>query len=73
MLFQGTFCVFRLKRFIIVVGKDMIKVINHTTDIEMIRAVLTYFVRQERFQEGLWAEAVEKKIFLMILLKLKDL
>ena len=54
-------------------GYDAIKVINETKDIKTLRAVLTYFVRQEMFCDGSWAEAAENKIFLKILLKLREL
>jgi hypothetical protein len=50
-----------------------IQVIADTKDVETLRAILTYFVRQERFCDGSWAEAAEKKIFYNILLKLKEL
>lgn len=44
-----------------------------TADFRMLRAILTYFVRQERFQEGLWLLATRELIFLKILLRLKDI
>ena len=44
-----------------------------TADFRMLRAILTYFVRQERFQEGLWQSAVADKTFYRILLRLRDI
>lgn len=52
---------------------DAIQVINNTDDIVTLRAMLTYFVRQERFGDGLWARAAKDKIFLNILLKLRGI
>ncbi|MCZ8537100.1 DUF6508 domain-containing protein [Paenisporosarcina quisquiliarum] len=54
-------------------GDDAIILINNTDNSEKLRALLTYFVRQERFSEGSWAEAANKRIFLSILLKLKSM
>lgn len=54
-------------------GDDAIILINNTDNPEKLRALLTYFVRQERFSEGSWAEAANKRIFLSILLKLKSM
>lgn len=42
-------------------------------DFELIKAILTGYVRQERFCDGLWASAVEKKAFLKCLQRLKHL
>lgn len=50
-----------------------LEVIKETNDPEILIAMLTYFIRQERFYEGLWAKAVDERIFLQILLKLRDL
>jgi hypothetical protein len=44
-----------------------------TADIDLLKAVLTYYVRQERFCDGAWVEAIEEKVFLKILLRLKEL
>jgi len=54
-------------------SSDVISVIQNTNEFDILRAVLTYYVRQERFQEGLWGKAAEDKIFLTILLKMRDL
>ncbi|MCB5266022.1 MAG: DUF6508 domain-containing protein [Candidatus Cloacimonetes bacterium] len=42
-------------------------------DIELLKAMFTYFNRQERFQEGLWAMAAERGIFLRLLKRLKEI
>lgn len=42
-------------------------------DLELIRAILTGYVRQERFGDGLWAEAVKDKVFLKILKRLDEI
>ncbi|NHN35404.1 DUF6508 domain-containing protein [Paenibacillus agricola] len=52
---------------------DIVRGINDVEDMDTLRAFLTYFVRQERFCDGLWAKAAEDKIFLQILLKLREL
>lgn len=41
-------------------------------DFRLLRAILTYYVRQERFQEGLWLVAVHDGCFLEILNKLHE-
>lgn len=41
-----------------------------TADFKLLRAILTYYVRAERFCEGSWATAVEGKVFLKILERL---
>ncbi|WP_145140809.1 DUF6508 domain-containing protein [Paenibacillus sp. Y412MC10] len=41
-------------------------------DMELLRAALTYFVRQERFCGGLWEKAIREGIFLSILYKLRE-
>ena len=38
-----------------------------TADFRLLRAILTYYVRQERFQEGLWILAVQDGSFSKIL------
>ncbi|MDD2228750.1 MAG: DUF6508 domain-containing protein [Candidatus Cloacimonetes bacterium] len=42
-----------------------------SADFELLKAMFTYFNRQERFQEGLWAEAAERGILLRLLKRLK--
>lgn len=44
-----------------------------SADLELLKAILTYYVRQERFNDGLWARAARDKVFLGILYRLRDL
>ncbi|PGS54256.1 DUF6508 domain-containing protein [Bacillus sp. AFS041924] len=48
---------------------ELIKV----ADKDLLKSILTSYVRGERFSEGTWAEAISNKIFLNILIKLKEL
>ena len=40
-------------------------------DFRLLRAILTYYVRQERFQEGLWTVAVSERCFYKLLTKIR--
>ncbi|KNY26933.1 DUF6508 domain-containing protein [Pseudobacteroides cellulosolvens] len=40
-------------------------------DEELFYAIFTYFIRGERFRDGLWAKAIDDKVSLKILLKLQ--
>jgi hypothetical protein len=42
-------------------------------DFELLRAVLAYYVRQERFGEGMWAAALRDRIFLKVLRRLRTI
>ena len=42
-------------------------------DLELLKAILTGYIRQERFNEGLWGEAVSEGIFLKILYRFREL
>lgn len=42
-------------------------------DYRLSIALLTYYVRQERFCDGLWAKAIENKIFLRLIKRLLEL
>lgn len=55
-----------------VTERDIKKVIDETTDRDILIASLTYLVRQERFHEGIWGMAAKDKVFLRILLKLRQ-
>jgi hypothetical protein len=56
-----------------VIGRDqMINAID-AADFDLLKALLTGYVRQERFCDGLWASAVEDKVFLKILKRLRHL
>ena len=57
-------------------GIDGIEQMNSaidTADFELTKAILTGYVRQERFCDGLWESAVEDKTFLKILNRLQRL
>ncbi len=41
--------------------------------LDLARAILTGYVRQERFCDGLWASAVEDKVFLKLLKRMQQL
>lgn len=49
---------------------NMVEVIDEA-DFELLRAVLAYYVRQERFGEGMWAAALKDRIFLKVLRRLR--
>jgi hypothetical protein len=49
--------------------KDFIDI----ADEELLYAIFTYYIRQERFCDGLWAKAIKEKVFLKILLRLQML
>lgn len=42
-----------------------------TADFELLKAMFTYYNRQERFEEGLWAVAAQTGILLRLLKRLK--
>jgi hypothetical protein len=44
-----------------------------TADFELLRAILTFYVRQDRFVEGAWAGSAKEGVFLRILYRLKEL
>ncbi|MNE99580.1 hypothetical protein D3C80_1982840 [compost metagenome] len=52
---------------------EPIKMIDNMNDLITVNALLTYYVRAERFGDGSWAFAAENKVFLKILIKLKEL
>lgn len=45
----------------------------HTADMELLKAILTFNVRAERFCDGSWASAVKEGVFLSILYRLREL
>ncbi|MEQ8153500.1 MAG: DUF6508 domain-containing protein [Clostridiaceae bacterium] len=53
-------------------GKDISKFIENS-DIETLRAILTYYVRQERFYDGFWGIAAKEGAFLKILERLRGI
>lgn len=44
-----------------------------TADLSLTKAILTCYIRQERFCEGLWEMAIKKGVFLALLKRLKFL
>lgn len=57
-------------------GLEMTSKINNAiddADIQLLKAIFTGYVRQERFCDGLWADAVEDKVFLKILNRFNEL
>lgn len=42
-------------------------------DLALIKGILTYFIRQERFCEGLWVQAVEEGVFYRLVIRLLQL
>lgn len=54
-------------------GTDRMIVAIDTADFNLVRAILTGYVRQERFCDGFWQLAVEEKVFLKILKRLEVL
>ena len=42
-------------------------------DLELLKAVLTFYTRGEKFCDGFWASAVKNKVFYKILVKLAEL
>lgn len=40
---------------------------------EMLKSILTFYVRGERFSDGLWDTAVKEKVFLKILYRIREL
>ncbi|WHY87046.1 DUF6508 domain-containing protein [Neobacillus novalis] len=55
-----------------ITDKDIIKAIP-TSNFELLKSILTYYVRQERFCDGIWAMAAKEKVFLKILYRLREI
>jgi hypothetical protein len=43
------------------------------SDLQQTQAILTFYIRQERFSEGTWASAVRNKIFYKVIKRLIEL
>ncbi len=54
-------------------GIEQMKSAIDDADLELTKAILTGYVRQERFCDGLWESAVEDNRFLRILNRLEQL
>jgi hypothetical protein len=52
--------------------EQMIKSIE-VADFGLIKAIITRYIRKERFCDGSWGSAVEDKVFLKILQRLRKL
>lgn len=61
-----------LNRYLTSSFHDMVDVIEEA-GFELLSAVLAYYIRQERFGEGMWAAALKDRIFLKVLERLKVL
>lgn len=59
-----------LNRYLTSSFKDLEEVIEEA-NLELLRSVLAYYIRQERFGEGMWAAALKDRIFLKVLERLK--
>lgn len=59
-----------LNRYLTSSFNEMVDVIEEA-DFELLSAVLAYYIRQERFGEGMWAAALKDRIFLKVLERLK--
>lgn len=44
-----------------------------TADIDLLSAILTYLVREERFCTGAWAKSIDDKLFLKVLYRIKEI
>lgn len=53
--------------------KNIDEIDFNEASIELVKAVLTHYVRGERFCDGLWVDAIKSKIFLKCLNRLKDI
>ncbi|MBN2982344.1 DUF6508 domain-containing protein [Cohnella algarum] len=61
-----------IKSYGICTAKELDNAINDA-DSRVVIALLTYYVRQERFCDGLWGKAIEEKIFLRLIKRLFEL
>ncbi|MRH44497.1 hypothetical protein GH741_17775 [Aquibacillus halophilus] len=61
-----------LERYQLAMSDELRGVID-SANLQLTRAILTVYVRQERFSDGLWATAVKDKVFYKILLRLKKI
>lgn len=54
-------------------GTGTIETFIVTADIKLLKAILTLYIRQERFNEGLWKIAVRDKLFLKIINRFREI
>ena len=51
-------------------NNELVKAID-SANFKMVKAILTYYVRQERFCDGLWGQAIKEGIFLGLLKRIE--
>ena len=61
-----------IRKYGLEVNDELAKQID-TADLELTKAILTCYIRQERFCEGLWQRAIQEGIFLTLLKRLDAL
>ena len=61
-----------IRKYGLEVDDELAKQID-TADLELTKAILTCYIRQERFCEGLWQRAIQEGIFLTLLKRLDKL
>lgn len=61
-----------LEEYGLEMDNDLTKKID-TADFKLARAILTCYIRQERFCDGLWARAIKEGIFLALLKRIETL
>jgi hypothetical protein len=44
-----------------------------TADLELLKSILTFYVRGEKYSDGVWASAIDEGVFLAILQRLEDI
>lgn len=43
-----------------------------TADLPLLKSILTFYVRGEKYSDGVWANAIDEGVFLAILQRLKE-
>lgn len=61
-----------LEKYDLPISNHLVRAID-TANMELTKAILTAYIRQERFNEGLWAIAVRDKVFYKLLIRLQKL
>ena len=61
-----------LKKYRLPMSNELINAID-SSNYELAKAILTCYVRQERFCDGLWVSAVEDKVFYKLLKRIEQL
>lgn len=55
------------------IDKNDLSELIKTADFELLKAIITWYVRGERFCDGLWGSAIGHKVFLKILYRLQEI